>query len=95
MEHACPAFKGCLVHVSGTYVAVPCINHMTMLHVHHVRLEGPGWLCKMSENLMSHVWPWNLQVPELGVVRHFVRVLGDGNNNNQDLTFLRCTQVHS
>lgn len=44
---------------------------------------------------MSHVWPWNLQEPELGVVRHFVKVLGDGNDNNQDLKFLRFTQVHS
>lgn len=93
VEHACQAFKGCLV--SGTYVAVSCIHHMTILHVHHVRLEGPGLLCKMPENLMSHVWPWNLQVLELGVVRHFVKVLGDGHDSDQDLKFLRCSFIVS
>lgn len=62
---------------TGTYAAVSCIDHMTMLHVGHIGIEGPGWLYKMPENLMSHVWPWNMQVPDPGMVRHFVKVLGD------------------
>ena len=45
-------------------------------------LEGPGRLYKLPERLMAHAWRWNLEVPALGVARHFIKALGDGDNNS-------------
>lgn len=52
----------------GVYIAVPCIDYLTMLHVDHVGHEGPECLCKLSESLMAHVRPWNPEVPALKVL---------------------------
>lgn len=64
----------------GTYIAAPPVNHMTTLYVDHVGLEVSWWLRKSPERLMAHVWLWNLEVPELGVARHFAKALGDEND---------------
>ena len=66
---------------TGAYVAVSCIDRMTVPHISHVGLEGPGYLCKLAEHLMAHVWPCNPEVTALGVARHFAKMLDDGNYN--------------
>ena len=73
VEQACPAFKGCLAHTHRGLCS--CIMRRSRDHL-------PGWLCKLSERLGVHVWPWNVGVPVFGVASHFTRVLGDRNNNN-------------
>lgn len=65
---------------TGDYVAAHT-DHITTLHVDHAELERPGWLLKLPEHLMTHVWHWNLEVPACVVARHFVKSLGNGNNN--------------
>lgn len=77
LKWACPAFKGCLAMHIGAYV-----DHVTALHIGHIGLEGPGWLCKLLEYLMAHPWPWNPEVTALGVLRQFAKALGDGNDNS-------------
>lgn len=64
---------------TGAYIAVPCIHHVSMLHIGHIGLEGPGCLCKLPKHLMVHAQPWNPEVPALGVARHFAKVLGNEN----------------
>lgn len=31
---------------------------------------------------MAPAWPWNLEVPALGVAGHFTKALGEGKNNS-------------
>lgn len=64
---------------TGAYVAAPYIDHVTILHIGHIGLEGPGWLCELTEHLM--VQPWSLKEPALGVTRHFAKVLVDRNDD--------------
>lgn len=81
MELACPAFKGCPAHAHrGLPEAVSGIDHVTVLHIDHIGLEGHGWLCKLPGTLESTCATWNPQVPALGVARHLVKVLGDEND---------------
>lgn len=64
---------------TGAYVSVSCIDH--------IRLEDPGWLCKLPGCLMVHAWPWDPALPVLGMPGHFARalaILGDGNDNRWD-----------
>lgn len=51
------------------------MDHVTTLRLDHVGFEGPGWLCKLSEHFMVLAQQRNLEVPALGVGRHFARVL--------------------
>lgn len=32
---------------------------------------------------MVHTWPWNPEVPVLGVARHFAKALDDGNDDTE------------
>ena len=40
------------------------------------------WPCDLPEHLMTPAWPWNLEVPVLGVARHFAKVLDNGNTHS-------------
>lgn len=53
---------------TGVYIAVLCVDYLTMLHVDHVGLEGPGCLCKLPERLMAYVRLWNPEAPALKVL---------------------------
>ena len=57
-----------LTHAIRAYVAVSCVGNMTMLHINHIGLEDPGWLCKVPENLTVHTWLRNPEEPECWVM---------------------------
>lgn len=89
LKWACPAFKGCLAHAYRDLCSCLC-SHVIALHVGHIGLKDPGWLCKLLEYLMSHPWPWNPEVPALGVLRQFAEALGGGNDNSYLLPLTQC-----